>query len=93
MMIERLKGANPIANIQRSLIKDETSSYNTHDSITVSKEAEMFATIHFATQAVKNASDIRLDKVEQMKAKLKDPSYFDSIVNSLADKIMEEYGI
>ena len=93
MMIEKLGGTNPVANIQRSLIKDGTSSYNTHDSVTVSKEAERFAEIHFATQAVKNASDVRADKVAEMKAKLKDPSYFDSIVNSLADRIMEEYGI
>ena len=61
--------------------------------MTVSEEATRLAEINFATQAVKNASDIRLDKVEEMKAKLKDPSYFDSIVNSLADRIMEEYGI
>ena len=56
-------------------------------------EAEKFAEVHFAMEAVKNASDIRTDKVEEMKAKLKDPSYFDNIVNSLADKIMEAYGI
>ena len=93
MMIEKLNGATPIANIQKSLIKDGTSFYNTHDSVTVSEEAVRLAEIHFATQAVKNASDIRLDKVEEMKAKLKDPSYFDSIVNSLADKVMEAYGI
>jgi len=92
-MIEKLGGANPIASIQRTLVKDEISSYSTHDSVTVSKEAAKFAEIHFATQAVKATSDVRLDKVAEMKAKLKDPSYFDSIVNSLADKIMEEFGI
>ena len=92
MMIEKLSGATPIANIQRSLIKDGTSFYSTQDSVTVSEEATRLAEINFATQAVKNASDIRLDKVEEMKAKLKDPSYFDSIVNSLADRIMEDYG-
>ncbi|MGP1439141.1 MAG: flagellar biosynthesis anti-sigma factor FlgM [Treponema sp.] len=93
MMIEKLSGTNPVANIQRTLIKDEISSYNTHDSVTVSREAEKFAEVHFAMEAVKNASDIRLDKVEEMKAKLKEPSYIDGIVNSLADKIMEAYGI
>ncbi|MGP1438269.1 MAG: flagellar biosynthesis anti-sigma factor FlgM [Treponema sp.] len=93
MMIEKLNGANPVANIQKSLKIDDVSSYNTHDSVTVSKEAEKFAEVHFAMEAVKNASDIRLDKVQEMKAKLKDPSYFDNIINSLADKIMEAYGI
>lgn len=93
MMIEKLNGTNPVANIQRSLPKDGVSSYNAHDSVTVSKEAERFAEVHFAMEVVKNASDVRADKVEEMKAKLKDPSYFDSIVNSLADKVMEAYGI
>lgn len=93
MMIEKLNGANPIANIQKSLVRDTGSSYNTHDSVTVSKEAEKFAEVHFAMEAVKNASDVRADKVKEMKIKLKDPLYFDSIVNSLADKIMEVYGI
>ena len=93
MMIEKLSGANPIANIQRSLKKDDGSSYNAHDSVTVSKEAERFAEVHFAMEAVKNSSDVRPSKVEEMRAKLKDPSYFDSIINSLADKILEAYGI
>ena len=93
MMIERLNGANPVASIQKSLIRDTGSSCNPCDSVTVSKEAEKFAEVYFAMEAVKNASDIRTDKVEEMKAKLKDPSYFDNIVNSLADKIMEAYGI
>lgn len=92
MMIEKLNGTNPVANIQRSSVK-ETSSYNSYDSVTVSKEAERFAEVHFAMEAVKNSSDVRLEKIAEMKAKLNDPSYFDSIVNSLADKIMEAYGI
>ena len=43
MMIERLNGANPVASIQKSLIRDTGSSCNPCDSVTVSKEAEKFA--------------------------------------------------
>lgn len=93
MMIEKLNPANIITNIQKSSKVDGVSSCNTHDSVIVSKEAEHLAEVHLAMNVAKNASDVRADKVAEMKAKFADPKYFDSIVNSLADKIMEAYGI
>ena len=43
---------------------------------------------------VHSAPDIRLDKINEIKEKLKDPNYINStVINSVAEKIMDDFGI
>ena len=43
---------------------------------------------------VRAAPDLRMDKVEEAKRKLQDPDYInDTVVNSVADKIMGAFGL
>lgn len=93
MMIEKLNVTNPVASIQKTARKDDVSSLNNHDSVTLSKDAEHFAQVHLAMKVAKAASDVRPEKVAEMKAKFADSSYVDSVLGDLADKIMEAYGL
>ena len=93
MMIEKLDKTSPITNITNDVIKMDSSSFNTRDSVTLSRDAERLAEIHLAMNVAKNAPDIRMDKVAEMKEKFSNPSYLDSIISDLADNIMDAYGL
>ena len=93
MMIEKLNVISPITNVANDLVKTNASSFNTRDSVTLSSDAEKLAEIHLAMNVAKNAPDIRVDKVAEVKAKFSDPSYLDSIISELADNIMDAYGL
>ncbi len=93
MMIEKLNVTSPITNVTNDLVKTDSSSFNTKDSVTLSSDAEKLAEIHLAMNVAKNAPDIRVDKVAEVKAKFSDPSYLDSIISELADNIMDAYGL
>lgn len=93
MMIEKLNVTNPISNIQKTTKIEDFSSVNSSDSVTLSKEAEKLAELHFATEVVKATSDVRAEKVAEMKLKFADPNYINSVIDGLADKIMEAYGL
>ena len=93
MMIEKLNVTNPVANIQKTEKKEVLSLLNTQDSVTLSKDAEHLAQVSSAMKVVEATSDVRPEKVAEMKAKFADSSYMDSVLSDLADKIMEAYGL
>ena len=93
MMIEKLNVTSPITNVTNDVIKMDASSFNTRDSVTLSKDAERLAEIHLAMNVAKSATDIRVDKVAEMKEKFSNPSYLDNIISDLADNIMSAYGL
>lgn len=93
MMIEKLNVTSPITNVKNNVVKVDSSSFNTKDSVTLSKDAERLAEVHLAMNVAKSAPDIRVDKVAEMKEKFANPSYLDSIISDLADNIMTAYGL
>jgi len=92
-MIEKINVTSPITTVANDVVKGDVSSFNTRDSVTLSKDAERLAEIHLAMSVAKSAPDIRMDKVAEMKEKFSNPSYLDSIISNLADNIMEAYGL
>ena len=93
MMIEKLNVTNPITNVTNEIVRVDSSSFNTRDSVTLSKDAERLAEIHLAMNVAKSVPDIRADKVAEMKEKFSNPSYLDNIISDLADNIMNAYGL
>lgn len=93
MMIEKLNVTSPVANIQNTTRKGDLSSLNSHDCVTLSNDAQKLAEVHLAIKTAKMANDIRVDKVDEMKAKFANPSYMDSVIDGLADSIMDAYGL
>ncbi len=94
MTIERLNGIEPVKNVQAIRQSHKTASLQKNDSIQVSQDAQTLAEVHFALEAVKNAPDIREDKVAEMTKKFADPSYMnDALLDSVADTILSSYGL
>lgn len=93
MMIEKLRGLDPVNNLQKTQKSANTEKVSDSDSVTLSSEAQKLSEIHLAIETAKAAPDIREEKVAEMIEKFKDPSYTDSVLDSLADKIMESFGI
>jgi negative regulator of flagellin synthesis FlgM len=60
------------------------------DSISISSEAVEKAELYRAMEMVKAAPDVRADRVEELRAKINDPSYLnDTVLNATADKLID----
>ena len=94
MTIDRIGPVDPLSRINktektvRSELKEKT------DSIDVSSEAKKSAELLQTMETVKLAPDVREDRIAEVKARLQDPNYInDTVVNSVADKLMDLFGI
>ncbi|MBT7698019.1 MAG: flagellar biosynthesis anti-sigma factor FlgM, partial [Desulfobacterales bacterium] len=64
------------------------------DSIQISNDAKAMAEVYNTVETVKASPDVRMDRIEEVKEKLKDPSYIDNkIVESVADSVMDLFGL
>ena len=94
-MIMRIDGINPVNPIQpeekpgrANRVKDVPQS----DSISISLEAAQKAELYRAIELVKAAPDVRMDRVEELRAKINDPAYInDKVVNATADRIFDAF--
>ena len=79
---------NKTNKVQKPEVKESS------DSIKVSKSAISKAELIKTASIANNAPDIRADKVAEVKEKLKDPNYInDKVINFVAEKIMDDFGI
>ena len=94
MTIDKLGSVNPVQNFNKTE-KTVKSSYKTEkDSISVSSEARAMGEIYKAAETVKQAPDIRMDRVEEARRKINDPSYInEAVINTVADKIIDVFEI
>ena len=95
MMIDKIGGVNPLSNVQntRRTNGTEKSSFGS-DSISVSDGARALAEKYYMQQIAAETPDVRADRVAEIKAKIKDPSYLNNaVIASAADRIMESFGI
>lgn len=94
MTIERIGPSDPVQNVKKSGKSDKPGRSAGADSISLSEEAKSKAEVYQATEMVKNAPDIRWERVEQVKKKLQDPSYIsEKVISEVADKILDLFGI
>ncbi len=94
MTINRIGPTEPIRNNNKTNKVQQSTNIDNSDSIKVSKSAIDKAELIKTSQLVNNSPDIREDKVSEIKAKLQDPNYInDVVINSVAEKIMEDFGI
>lgn len=94
MTIDRIGPVDPLSRFNktektvRSELKEKT------DSIDVSSEAKKSAELLQTMESVKLAPDVREDRIAEVKARLEDPNYInDTVVDSVADKLMDLFGI
>ncbi|MBN2618849.1 MAG: flagellar biosynthesis anti-sigma factor FlgM [Spirochaetales bacterium] len=94
MTINRIGPTDPVNKINQTNKVQKAETQASTDSIKVSKSALDKADLVKAASIARNTPDIREDKVAEIKAKLKDPNYINStVINSVAEKIMEDFGI
>ncbi|OQX29982.1 MAG: flagellar biosynthesis protein FlgM [Spirochaeta sp. LUC14_002_19_P3] len=94
MTIERLGPVEPATKINKTKTSAEAVQSAKADSVTVSEEARRTAALQQTADIVHAAPDIRMDRVEEVKAKLQDPNYInDKVVASVADSILDAFGI
>ncbi len=93
MSIERLGSLDPLSAYNKNQ-KVSRGARADGDSVSVSSEARVKAEVLQMNTLVHAASDVRMDKVEAAKLKLQDPNYInDTLLNSLADRLMDSFGI
>ena len=94
MTVERIGPLDPASNVNKTEKPAKLKTKSEVDSINVSEEARSKAEVLKAMQAAKTAPNIRLDRVEEVKRKLQDPSYpSQEVIEKAADEILKSFGI
>ncbi|QEN09227.1 flagellar biosynthesis anti-sigma factor FlgM [Oceanispirochaeta crateris] len=94
MTIDRIGSVDPLSRLNKTEKAVRTEVKDKSDSIDVSIEAKKSSELLMAMESVKVAPDVREDRIAEVKARLQDPNYInDTVVNSVADKLMDLFGI
>ncbi len=94
MTIERINVPDPISKLNKTENTAKTNQKTEKDAVNLSEEAKFKADIYNATESVKLSPSIRVDRVEEVRKKLEDPSYIsDKIVETVAEKIMKYFEV
>ena len=94
MTVERIGPLDPPSNVKKTERPSRLARKSDVDSINLSQEARSKAEVFKATEAAKNAPDVRIDRVEEVKRKLQDPSYpSQEAIEKAADGILKSFGI
>jgi negative regulator of flagellin synthesis FlgM len=94
MTVERIGPLDPASNVNKTEKPAKLKAKSDVDSINVSEEARSKAEVFKALEAAKTAPDVRMDRVEEVKRKLKDPSYpSQEVIEKAADEILKSFGI
>jgi negative regulator of flagellin synthesis FlgM len=94
MTVERIGPLEPASNIQKTEKPSRLKAKGGTDSINLSEEARSRSEIFKATETAKNAPEVRLDRVEEVKRKLQDPSYpSEEVIEKTAEGVMKAFGL
>jgi negative regulator of flagellin synthesis FlgM len=94
MTVERIGPLDPAANVQKTEKPAKQKTKSDVDSINVSQEARSKSEVFKAIEAARSAADVRIDRVQEVKRKLQDPSYpSEEIIEKTADGILKSFGI
>lgn len=94
MNIERLGPVESVQKLNKNRQTQKPDKAEQKDSVNISSDAKTMGEVHKAAEHVKSSSDIRWDRVEEVKKKLEDPNYIDNTVKEhVADSIMDVFGI
>ncbi len=92
MTIDRLNPIDPLQNPRKSGQTGRAGKPDRSDSINLSSEAVEKSELFGAIELAKNAPELRMDRIAELKAKINDPSYIDSrILEETADRIIDQF--
>ncbi len=94
MTVERVGFPDPVSKPKKTERPARAEKTSAADAVNVSIGAKEKAEIYNATEAAKSAPDLRLDRIEEVKKKLDDPTYItDKVISELADRLMEVFKV
>ena len=94
MTVERIGPLDPASNVKKTEKPAKLKTKSEVDSINVSEEARSKAEVLKAMQTAKTAPNVRLDRVEEVKRKLQDPSYpSQEVIEKTAEGILKSFDI
>lgn len=94
-MINGVNNVTQLNNVQNLKKTENTAKSNAeHDSISVSREAIEKAEAYYLDKVAAETPDVRADRIAEVKAKLKDPSYLsDAVIQSAAENFLTSIGL
>lgn len=94
MTIERLGSVDPVTKINKTNKTNAVEKPVSKGSIDISQEARKSAALQQAMNTIRAVPDIRMDRVNEVAEKLKDPNYInDAVVEAVADKLLGPLGL
>ena len=94
MTIERLGPVDPVQRYNQTDKTQRSAPKAENDSIAFSEEAKSRAELLRVADQVRQAPDVRMDRVEEVKRKLQDPNYIDEVVvEHVAEQIMDMFSL
>jgi negative regulator of flagellin synthesis FlgM len=94
MTIERLGPVDPVQRYSQTDRTKAPQSKPENDSVSFSDEARVKAEMLRLAEQVKQTSDVREDRVAEVKRKLEDPNYIDNrVVEHVAEQIMDMFDL
>lgn len=94
-MINSVNNVTQVNNVQNIRKTENSAKVSTEsDSISVSPEAAKMAEAYYLDKVAAETPDVRADRIAEIKAKIKDPSYLsDAVIQSTADKFLTSIGL
>ncbi len=94
-MIEKLGGINPLNNVSNIRKTENSAKVSPNaDSIHLSDEAVEKAEAYYLDKVAAETPNVRADRIAEVKAKIKDPSYLsNAVIQSAAEKFMTSIGL
>ena len=94
MTVERIGPLDPASNVKKAEKPSKPKTKSDVDSINVSQEARSKSEVFKALETAKTAPDVRVDRVEEVKRKLQDPSYpSQEVIEKAAEEILKSFGV
>ena len=95
MTINRLENIKPLDELTGAKGTRNTPRPDAgRDVINVSEEALKKAEAYYLAEIARDTPDVRTELVEQIREKIKDPSYLNAaIIDATAAKLMDAYGL
>jgi len=94
-MINGVNNVTQLNNVQNIRKTDSSAKINAEsDSISVSKEAVEMAEAYYLDKVAAETPDVRADRIAEVKARIKDPSYLsEAVIQSTAEKFLTSIGL
>ena len=91
MTIDRIGYVDPIQPGKKAGGANQARETLRSDSINISPEATAKAEHYWVRDLVAAAPDLRMDRIEELKAKINDPSYLNSdVIAATADRLIDQ---